>query len=130
MQHVVLVDPDGTSSQSIADTDGSVQVRSVDGGGKTVGGGITKPDSIFLVLEFGNGADGAEDLFLHDLHVFADAGEDGGLDEVAFLSVTLAAGFDLGAFFLASIDVSVCTLGREFHAEENIVYPMIRSYWS
>lgn len=43
---------------------------------------------------------------MHDLHVFADVGEDGGLDEIALFAVALAAGFDLGAFLFAGVDVS------------------------
>ena len=78
----------------------------MDGGGETVCGGVAKTDGILLVLKFGNRADGAENFFLHDLHVFADIGEDSGLDKVAFLAVTLTAGFDLCALFLPNIDVS------------------------
>jgi len=44
---------------------------------------------------------------LHDLHVLADVGEDGGLDEVTLFAVAFAADFDLGAGFLAFINVSV-----------------------
>lgn len=77
----------------------------MDGSGKTVGGAVTDSDGISLVFEFGDGADGAEDFFSHDLHVFADVGEDGRLDEVALLSVALATDFDLGAFLLAFLDV-------------------------
>lgn len=78
----------------------------MDGSGKTVGGAVTDSDGISLVFELGDGADGAEDFFSHDLHVFADVGEDGRLDEVALLSVALATDFDLGAFLLALLDVS------------------------
>ena len=62
--------------------------------------------AVLLGLELGDRADGAKDLFLHDLHVLADAGEDGRLDEVALFAVALAADFDLGALFPAGIDVS------------------------
>ncbi len=110
MQHVILIDPDRTSAQRIANADSGVQVGSVDGRGETVGGRVADADGVLFGFEFGNRADGAEDFFLHDLHVFADAGEDGGLDEVALLSVTLAADFDLGAFFLAGVDVSAWML--------------------
>lgn len=79
----------------------------MDSGGETVGGGVAETDGIFFGLEFGDRAHGAEDLFLHDLHVLADVGEDGGLDEVTLCAVAFAADFDLGAGFLAFINVSV-----------------------
>ena len=110
MEHVVLVHPDGSGPQGVADPDGGVQVGGVDGGGETVGCGVTETDGVFFGLEFSDGADGAENLFLHDLHVFRDAGEDGRLDEVALLAVTLAADFDFGALFLTGIDVSAFAL--------------------
>lgn len=106
MQHVVLINPDGTSAEGVGDTDGGVEVGGVDSGGETVGAGVSEPNGVFFGLEFGDGADGAEDLFLHDLHVLADAGEDGGLDEVSLLTVTFTADFDLGALLLAGIDVA------------------------
>ena len=86
----------------------------MDSGGETVGGGVAETDGVFFGLEFGDGADGAEDLFLHDLHVFADVGEDGGLDEVTFLAVTFAANFDFGALFLAGVNVAEEMLVKEF----------------
>jgi hypothetical protein len=106
MQHIILIDPHRTRPQRITDPNGGVQIGRVHGGGETVRGGVAETDGVLFGLEFRDGANGAEDLFLHDLHVFADVGEDGGLDEVAFLSDALAAGFDLGAFFLAGVDVS------------------------
>lgn len=54
VQHVVLIDPDGTGAQCVRDTDGGVKVRCVHGGGKTVGGNVTETDGIRLVLEFGD----------------------------------------------------------------------------
>lgn len=105
VQHVVLIDPNSTSSQSVADADGSVQAAGVDGGGETVGGTVADADGVFFRLEFGDGADRAKDFFLHDLHVLADAREDGGLDEVTLLTVTLTADFDFGAFLLALFNI-------------------------
>ena len=106
MQHVVLIDPDGTRPQRVADFNGGVDVGSVDRGGEAVGGDVAEADGVGLVLELGDGADGAEDLFLHDLHVFGDVAEDGGLDEVAFFAVAFAAGFDFGTCFFAGVDVA------------------------
>ena len=78
----------------------------MDGGGQAICGAVTDLDGILLGLEFGDRADGAEDLLLHDLHVLADVGEDCGLDEVALLSVTSTTDFDFGAGLLAFINVS------------------------
>jgi hypothetical protein len=42
VQHVVLVDPDGAGLERTADTKGSVDVLSVDGGCETVCGSVTE----------------------------------------------------------------------------------------
>ena len=83
-------------------------------GGETVGAGVSKTDGVLFGLEFSDGADGAEDLFLHDLHVFTDVGEDSWLNEVTFFAVTVAADFDLGALLLASVNVANLMLVNEF----------------
>ena len=106
MQHIILINPHGTSSQRITNTNRGIEVIGVDSAGETIGGGVAETDSVFLGLEFGDGADGAEYLFLHYLHVFTHIGEDGRLDEVAFFAVALAADFDFGAFFFASVNVA------------------------
>ncbi len=77
----------------------------MDGSGKTVCGLVARLDDLFLSLELADGADGSEDLLLHDLHVLADTGEDGGLDEVTLLAVSLTTGLDLGTCLLAGLDV-------------------------
>ena len=110
MEHVILVHPDGPSSQGVADSDGGVEAACVDCSGETVGGGVAETDGVVFGLELGNGADGTEDLFLHYLHVFRDAGEDGRLDEVALFAVALAANFNFGTLFLAGVNVSAYTL--------------------
>lgn len=79
----------------------------MDGGGKAIGGGVAQTDRVGFVLEFRNRTHGAEDFFLHDLHVFLHVGEDGRLDEVALFAVALSADFNLGAFLFAGSDISV-----------------------
>ena len=86
----------------------------MDCGGETVSGGVSETDGVLFGLEFRNGANGAEDLFLHDLHILADVGEDGWLDEVTFFAVTLAADFDLGTLLLAGVDVAREMLVNDF----------------
>ena len=107
VQHVILVNPDRTRPQRTTDADGSVQVAGVHGGGQTVGSGVAKLDGFLLGGKFADGADRAEDLLLHDLHLRGDVAEDGGLDEVALVAVAPAADLDFGAFFLAGVDIAV-----------------------
>lgn len=78
----------------------------MDGSGETVVGVVSELDDILLVLELGDGADGTENLLLHDLHVGADVAEDGGLDEVTLVAKTLATGLDSGTLFLTGLDVA------------------------
>ena len=106
VQHVVLVHPDGSGAEGVGDPDGGVEVGCVDGRRKAVGGVVTDADGVGFVGELGDGADGAEDFLLHDFHVFRHIREDGGLDEVAFVAVALAADFDFGTFFLTVVDVA------------------------
>ena len=107
MQDIILIDPNRARPQRITDTDRGVEVGGVDRGGETVGGGIPHANGVGFVFELGDRADGAEDFFLHYLHVFADVAEDGGLDEVAFFADSLAADFDFRAFFFAAVDVAI-----------------------
>ena len=86
--------------------------------GKTVGGGISETDGVLFGLELGDRADGAEDLLLHDLHIFADVGEDSWLDEVTLVAVTLAADFDLGTLLLAGVDVAREVLVNDFRGSD------------
>lgn len=106
VEPVVAVDPDGTSLEGVGDADGGVDVLGVDGGGETVAGVVAEGDDLSLVLELGDGADGAENLLLHDLHVGADVGEDGGLDEVALVAVAVATNLDSSALLLTGLDVA------------------------
>lgn len=107
MQHIILIHPHRARLQRVANPDGGVQVGGVHGSSEPISGRVADADGVLLVLELGDGADGAEDFFLHDLHIFADVGEDGGLDEVAFFAVALAANFDFGAAFFAGVDVPI-----------------------
>jgi len=78
----------------------------VDGGGKTVGGGVANLDGVFLGLELGDRADWAEDLLLHDLHVLADIAEDCGLNEVSSVTMSSTTSLDRGTGLLACLNVS------------------------
>ena len=137
MQHVVLVDPYGASLQGVAYTDSGVQVLSVDSRGETIGGCVANSDGVFLGLELGDGADRAKDLILHDLHVFADVGEDGWLNEIALVTVSLSTNLDLGSFLTTGVDVSGSQISMNIskHCGDQKSgkvrsYPMMRSNWS
>lgn len=105
MQHVIVVDPDSTRLQRICDTNTRVQILGVHCRRQTVRRRVTNANSLLFGLELLNGADGAEDFFLHDLHVLIDVGEDGGLNEVAFRTVAAASNLQLGTLLLAMVDV-------------------------
>lgn len=78
----------------------------MDSGGQTIVGVVAEGNDLIGILELGQGDDGAEDLLLHDLHVLADIGEDGGLDEVALVAVALATSNDGSTLVLAGLDVA------------------------
>jgi hypothetical protein len=113
VEHVVLVDPDGTRLERVGHADGGVEVGGVHTRGETVGGVVADGDDLLLGLELGDGADGAEDLLLHDLHVLSDVGEDRGLDEVTLLAVAATTGLDLGTSLLALLNVTHDTVVLE-----------------
>ena len=105
MESVVGVDPHGASLEGVRCLDGSVEVLGVHSGGKTVGSLVGGLDDLIPRLELADGADRAEDLLLHDLHVLSDVGEDGGLDEVTLVTLAVAADLDCSACILAGLDV-------------------------
>ena len=106
MQHVILIHPNRARLERTRNHNGRIQILGVHGSGEPISGAVAQPDGVVFGLEFRDRADGAEAFFLHDLHVFGDVGEDCRLDEVAFVAVAFAAGFDLRAFFFAVFDVA------------------------
>ena len=70
-------------------------------------------DNVLVVFELDDDTDGAEDLLLDNLHLRLDVGENRGLDEVAFVSVTLTAEVDSRALLPAVINVTHDALCRE-----------------
>ena len=109
VQHIILVHPDRTRPQRITDPDRGIQVAGVHGGGEAIRGGVAELDGFLLSGELADGADGAKDLLLHDLHLGGNVAEDCGLDEVAIIAVALAADLDFGAFLFAGVEVAVGT---------------------
>jgi hypothetical protein len=103
---VVGVDPDSSGTKVVGYLDGSVETCGVDCGGKTVCAVVADGNNLVLGLELGDGADGAEDFFLHDLHVFGDIAEDGRFDEITLVTLPLATSLNLGTLLFAVINVA------------------------
>lgn len=77
----------------------------MNGSSKTIVGVVSNSDSVIGGLEFGDGSDGPENLFLHNLHILIDTGEESGLDEVTFGSMTFSTGFDRSTLLLSVVNV-------------------------
>lgn len=77
----------------------------MDTGSKTVGSAVTDLDGLVKVLELLDGDDRTEDLLLGDLHVLSNVGEQGRLDVVTLVTVTLTTELHLGTALLAVVDV-------------------------
>ena len=106
MQQIIVVHPHGARFQTVADIDSGVEVGRVQGGSETVSALVANLDGVGRVLEFGDGAHGAKNLFLHDLHVFGHVAEDRWLNEVPLGTMALAANLDFCAGFLAFVDIA------------------------
>jgi hypothetical protein len=101
----VAIDPNGSGLKSVGNFNGGVQILGMNTGGKTVESLMGLLQDILNIRKLGDSDNRSKNFFLHDLHLFVDIREDGGLDEVAFLAVTFAAEFDCGTLVLASLDV-------------------------
>ena len=106
VKHVVLIDPDSAGAQTIGDSDRRVEVVGVDSRREAISAGVCRLENLLFRFELGDGADGAEDLFLHDLHVFRDVGEDGRLDEISLITMALTTSDDGGTLLLPLFNVA------------------------
>lgn len=95
------------------------------GSSKTICSVVADSDGLFLSLELGDRADRTEDLFLYNLHIFSDVGEDSGLDEVAFVANTLATSLDGGTSLLTSLDVAVLIVSMYVNLEKACISYLI-----
>jgi hypothetical protein len=130
VKSVVGVDPDSSCTERVGNLNGSGEVGCVYSGSKTVCGVVTNLDNVGLCLELGDCADGAEDLFLLNLHVLGYVGEDCGLDEVTLVTLTVATSLDGRARLLALLDVAGLEVSNDILDGGGDAYPMIRSNWS
>jgi len=90
VEHVVVVDPDGTGLNASGGAESPSDVLRKDGCGETVHGVVCLRDDVVLILELADDDDRTEDLLLRDLGVGRNVGEDGRLDEVTFGPVTFS----------------------------------------
>lgn len=123
VKSVVCVDPDSSGLERIGDLHGRLQVGGVDSGSETVGGRVANLDDFFLGLELGDGAHWSKNLFLLNLHVLGDVGEDGRLNEVALLTLALTARLDGGASLLALLDVAELGISDALHTQMSEILP-------
>lgn len=91
MKLVVAVDPDGTSLELVRNINGARNVAREDCSGQTVDSVVGLTNQVLLIVELDDDNDWAENLFISNLGAFLDIGEDGRLDEVAFVSVSVSA---------------------------------------
>jgi hypothetical protein len=130
VKSVVGVDPDSSRTERVGNLNGSGEVGCVYSGSETVCGVVTNLDNVGLCLELGDCADGAEDLFLLDLHVLGHVGEDRRLDEVTLVTLTVATSLDGRARLLALLDIAGLEVSDDISDGGSDAYPMIRSNWS
>lgn len=101
----MTINPDASRLKSIANFNGSIQILSMHTSSQSIECIMSLFKDIFNILEFGDGDYGSKDLFLHDLHLFIDVGEDGGLNEVTLFTMSFTANLNFGTLFLAGFDV-------------------------
>lgn len=146
LQDVVRVHPNGSSSESLGEVHGFVQILGEHGGRQTVDRLIRPFQDLLHAAELEDLLDGAENLwdtnleiikdsqdtdsrhfkylFLGDPHVVLYVGENGRLDEIAAVPITGAARQQLGAFLLARVnqrkdllELILVHLGSLLHAQ-------------
>ena len=128
MKSVVCVDPHCSGLERIGNLDGSLQVAGVESGSETICGRVANLNDLFLGLELGNCAYWAENLFLLNLHVLGNVGEDGGLNEVALVTLSLTTSLDSGARLLTILNVAkLQSQHRNFYSNDGKPYLMMRS---
>lgn len=74
-------------------------------------------------------ADWTEDLFLDDLHVLLDVGEDGWLDKEALVTLSVSTNLDSGARLLTLLDVAISrSVMRASQAQAHSLHDAVKLY--
>lgn len=101
---VVTVDPNGSGADVVRDVKSFVDILGEDCSSETIHGVIGAIDDLFDGLELQDLHDGAEDFLFGDSHVVLDVREDGGLDEITFVTEAFSSGLQRGTLLLARLD--------------------------
>lgn len=93
---VVRVHPHGAGLDGVRHLEGLLDVLANDGGTQTKRRVVALEDGIVEVFEADNAHDGSEDLLVVDLVALLHLAKDGGLNEVALVTLARAAAQQLG----------------------------------
>ena len=113
VEHVVTVDPDRTRLELVRHRERAVQVLSEYRRSETIDSVVGLTQNVLLVLKLNHYADRPKDLLLHNAHVRRGIGEDSWLDEVSFVTMSIATNVDRGTVLLSRINVSHDTLPHD-----------------
>ena len=92
--------------QSVRRLNGSGDILREYRAGQAVGSIVRLPDNVVVVVELDDDTDRPEDLLADDLHSGFAVGEDGRLDEIAFIADSFATNVACSALVFSRLDVS------------------------
>ena len=103
---IIAVDVDCSGSEGVGNLEDVVHVPGDDSSSESIVAVVGSLDDLVHILELHEAHDRAKDLLLGNGHVVGHISEDGGLDEVSFLSVALSSQEQLGSLLLSSLHIS------------------------
>src|SRR5271154_2313747 len=106
VENVVAVHPNRTGANTVRDRVGFLDIARPHSRGQTIVGAVRTLYHLVYALKGDNAHYRTEDLFLGDLHVVLNIGEDGRLDEVTAVSDSIATADELGTLRAARLDVA------------------------
>ncbi len=89
VENVVAVDPHRTRAQVFRGAMSFTDILRPNGGGKAVFAAVGPRKNFFRIVKWHGGHNGPEDFFPHHLHVFASVHKNRGLDEIAFVALSV-----------------------------------------
>jgi hypothetical protein len=98
--------PDGTSMQSVCRLNSPVDILGEYRAGQAVGSIVRLPDNVVVVVELDDDTNRPENLLADDLHFRFAVGENGWLDEIAFIADSFATNVACGALVFSRLNVS------------------------